>query len=179
MRVLTDDHWAQLKEYLRLSEDPKDLFVELGLHTGARISELLRLNKSNFRGGKVHIKASKSSENRTVKLNEDLMTKIKLLDLTPKQELITLATKSKNRTSQRYIIHRHMSELTNWLLGESYSMHCLRHTILTLLYRRCGDVYLVQQWAGHKSIQSTLKYKHHCRKEEADMMIDQMMKEGF
>lgn len=176
MRIIPDDQWTKLKEYLRRSEDPKDLIIEIAMHTGARVSEVLRLKRKNFRGDKVHIKASKNSENRSVAITEDLMLKVKLLDLQPWQELISLATKSKNRNSQRFIIHRHMSELTNWLLKEPYSMHCLRHTILTLLYRRCGDIYMVKQWAGHKSINSTLRYMHHCQKDKADMLIADLMK---
>ena len=177
MRVLTDEHWHKLKEYLRLSEDPKDILVELALHTGARVSEVIRLKRENFRGDMVTIKSSKNSNDRRVQINEDLMLKVKLLDLTPKQTIFSLVSKSKGEKSMNYTMHRHVTTLTEWLLGEKYSMHALRHTILTMLYRRSGDVYLVMQWAGHKSINSTLKYMHYCQRENADMMIGDLLSE--
>lgn len=177
MRVLTDEHWSALKEHLRLSGDPKDILVELAMHTGARVSEILGLTRSNFRGDKVHIKGTKGSMDRTVHINEDLMTKVKLLDLGPKDTIVSLCTKASNLNTQRRILHRHISEMTNWLLGETYSMHTLRHTILTLLYRKSGDIYLVKQWAGHRAISSTLQYMHHCQKEKADMMVSELMNE--
>jgi len=175
MRMLTDDHWDKLREYLRLSDDPKDIIVELALHTGARVSEIIRLKRKDFRGNKVFIKASKGSNDRALEINSDLRLKISLLDFTAEQTIIQLATKSKSPASKKRIIHRHIDFLTLWLLGESYSMHCLRHTIFSMLYRKTGDIHLVQQWAGHRSLASTLKYMHINQIEKADQIIKSIL----
>ena len=175
MRMLTESHWLKLKEYLRLSEDPKDIIVELALHTGARVSEIIRLRRKDFRGNKVSITASKGSNNRVIDISPDLRLKISLLDFTSEQTIIELATKSKSPASKKRIIHRHIDFLTLWLLGESYSMHCLRHTIFSMLYKKTGDIHLVQQWAGHRSLASTLKYMHIDQIEKADKYIKQLM----
>lgn len=175
MRMLEHEHWVKLKEYLRLSSDPKDIIVELALHTGARVSELIRLTRSNFRGGKVYIKASKNSKDRAVTINEDLFLKIKLLDLKAEDRLVSLFTKTKNHGSIRRMIHRHVDFLTYWLTGEAYSMHCLRHTIFSMLYRQTGDIYLVKQWAGHKSLASTLEYVHVNQIERAEEILSKVL----
>lgn len=58
---------------------------------------------------------------------------------------------------------RARSRLAHWLRQAEIrggSPHTLRHTFATSLYRRTGDVRLVQRALGHRAIASTLVYAH-------------------
>jgi integrase len=62
------------------------------------------------------------------------------------------------RESRRRALCRRFHRLTQSLLGRRVNLHCLRHTSFSRLYAATKDLLLVKEWAGHKSIQSTLVY---------------------
>jgi integrase/recombinase XerC len=48
--------------------------------------------------------------------------------------------------------------LTQAGITRPFSIHSLRHTFATLLYRKTGDLYLVQRALGHRQITTTEVY---------------------
>ena len=49
-------------------------------------------------------------------------------------------------------------EVTLWSTRSSGTIHSLRHTFATRLYRKTGDLYLVQKALGHRQITTTEIY---------------------
>jgi len=68
--------------------------------------------------------------------------------------------RSGRRLSARHVERRLAEWLTKAGVRRKASVHSLRHTFATDLYRRTGDVLLVKEALGHRSIASTLIYAH-------------------
>jgi integrase/recombinase XerC len=68
------------------------------------------------------------------------------------------ASKSGRRLGARQI----QLNFTLWLrvagITRPFSIHSLRHTFATRLYRKTGDLYLVQRALGHRQITTTEVY---------------------
>lgn len=55
-------------------------------------------------------------------------------------------------------LRRRCNEWTLLTFGRSYSFHCLRHTAAMRMYEATRDVKAVQEFLGHKNLQSTSVY---------------------
>lgn len=120
------------------------------INTGLRISEALIVHVEDIERGSTTL-IGKGGRVRTVYYRADLIEKMReyLLDRSPRagQDSELLFPFS------RKTAHRILSPAGVW-------PHLLRHTYLTRLLRRTGDIRLVQEVAGHADIRTTSRYTH-------------------
>lgn len=155
MKLLSNSEAQALYHYLLNSINPLDTFLQLLFETGARVSETLTLSAESLVGTSLGIRPLKKSLPRTVTLSANLTAKLARLPAHQWAEAIgRLAT----RESRRRRLCRHFHEVTHRLLGRRVNLHALRHLAFTRLYLATKDLLLVKQWAGHRSINSTMTY---------------------
>jgi site-specific recombinase XerD len=76
----------------------------------------------------------------------------------PRAAISVNATKSGRRLGARQIQLNFARWLVQAGITRPFSIHSLRHTFATRLYRRTGDLYLVQRALGHRQITTTEVY---------------------
>jgi integrase/recombinase XerC len=145
--------------------DRDKLIFELLLGTGIRLGSLVGLNIADvdLASATLHIR-SKGGHRERVYLNPGLVA---MLARHIKQiatgghtgGLVPLFTsKSGRRLGARQI----QLNFAKWCgeadIGRPVSVHSLRHTFATRLYRKTGDLYLVQRALGHRQITTTEVY---------------------
>ena len=142
----------QIQPYIQFYTNERDkMLVYLFLNTGIRLSEManLKIEDFNFKE-KYFIVLGKGKKYRKVFFSEKC--KQKLLDYIQEKSgsLFNL-----NKRQIQYIIKKGMIACN--LNG---SVHTLRHTFATMMYKQTKDVLLVKELLGHNSVVSTQIYTH-------------------
>lgn len=171
MKYLSETEIDTLYNYVSESTNIKDIFLQILIETGCRISESLMLTQSSLTHEGVKIKPLKNSNPREVALSPKLLKKLRNIE-TP---VFRRTLGPGSRASHQRAMCRHMHEVSMKLLGRRINLHALRHTAFSRLYVATKDILLVKQWAGHKSIDSTLVYVHLEKTKEADAAYQNLL----
>ena len=144
--------------------------ITLFLNCGIRLSELVGINVKDidFDENKLNV-VGKGNKERTIYLNKACITAIKnYLAIRPRDGLkddardALFLSEQKKRISNRTVQYIVKEELR--LAGidqDKYSVHKLRHTAATLMYKYGQvDIRALQELLGHESISTTEIYTH-------------------
>jgi integrase/recombinase XerC len=145
--------------------DRDRLIFELLLGTGIRLGSLVALNRGDvdLEAGTLHIHAKGGGRER-VFLNPRLcgMLRHHLGESASQgargRDMSVFQSKSGRRLGARQIQLNFARWLTQAGIARPFSIHSLRHTFATRLYRKTGDLYLVQRALGHRQITTTEVY---------------------
>ena len=137
----------------------------LFLNCGLRISELVGLNVSDYRGDSLRV-LGKGNKERTVYLNDackdalDRYLEIRR-DLVPGRVAALFLSNRRARMSVDAVQVMVKKNLTKAGLDASlYSTHKLRHTAATLMLQNGVDVRTLQEVLGHENLNTTQIYTH-------------------
>lgn len=165
---LTLDECNLLLSEIRKEENPTIMhrdyaMIMLFLNCGLRLSELVSINLDMIKTDILTV-IGKGNKERTIYLNDACLYALNAyIAVRPKVEdkALFLSTR-KNRISRRQVQYRIEKYLTAIGLDPRiYSVHKLRHTAATLLYKY-GDVDIraLQAILGHESVATTQIYTH-------------------
>ena len=141
--------------------------IALFLNTGIRLSELCNINIEDIKEDSITI-TGKGNKQRIIYLNDICLKYINLyLKYRNKKykniEINTNAlflSERKLRISKRTVQHLVVNAIKNAKLSDKYTVHKLRHTAATMLYRAGVDIRTLQELLGHTSIATTQLYTH-------------------
>lgn len=176
IKYLTDEEQDKLLSSL-FPDDPfyerNKAFISLALNTGLRVSELTGLNIGDVINGhikkelKVRGEIAKGKKERTIPLNKKAREAIKIaLDFNQGRGYPTgqkdplFISKKKTRLTSRQVqnIIKDVREIAE--IDVNITPHSLRHTFATRVYKKTGNLRVVQTLLGHSSIQTTEIYTH-------------------
>lgn len=141
------------------------LMIRLALKTGMRISELIALRFEDITPQegvfKIHIKQAKGKKDRMIFISPKMY--IQLSELHEKHYMpgtgIVFSTFQGGTVKDSYL--RKTIKRKGIAAGiPRIHFHLLRHTYLTRAYIRTKDIRVVQEIAGHSSINTTMIYTH-------------------
>ncbi len=145
--------------------------ITLLLNCGMRLSELIGINMSDidFENRKLNV-IGKGNKERTIYLNEACISALNsYLAVRPHDNVkynsrdALFLSEQKKRISKRtvqYIVKQEI-KLANIEKADRYSVHKLRHTAATLMYKYGNvDIRALQELLGHESISTTEIYTH-------------------
>jgi integrase/recombinase XerD len=130
---------------------------------GLRRSELINLQLKDIDSKRltINIRNAKGKKDRTLPVSETLMKRIiayyKMYK--PKQYLFegTIAGRQYSSVSLQKIFHKNMDRVKP---GNTFTLHCLRHSYATHLLENGTDIRYIQELLGHKSTRTTEIYTH-------------------
>lgn len=173
-RYLTlDDSKKLLETVMNDSDRNKErdfAIITLFLNCGMRLSELVGINIKdiNFKDQKMNV-IGKGNKERTIYLNKACLNAIEdYLKVRPKDSVkfdsrdALFLSERKERISNRTVQYIVKQELQKSGLDiNKYSVHKLRHTAATLMYKYGNvDIRALQELLGHESISTTEIYTH-------------------
>jgi len=140
--------------------------ITLFLNCGMRLSELISINIKDIKEDTLSV-MGKGHKERTVYLNNaclkalDEYIKVRPKDNLKERDALFLSER-KQRISKRtvqYIVEKYIEK--SGLDSKKYTVHKLRHTAATLMYKHGNvDVRALQEILGHESISTTEIYTH-------------------
>lgn len=144
--------------------------VAFAVLTGCRLNEIVNLQwanidlqhrviyiKNKVDENKTLIFRTKTNENRQLPINDTLLT---LLASFYKLGGYVFTMDNGNKFEKDYISKAFKKVLRRLGYSESLHFHSLRHSFITNLIKNNVSLYFVKELAGHKDIQTTLKYIH-------------------
>ena len=135
----------------------------LGVETGMRISELLRLTKRdvNVSTNIIELQATKGNKRRSVPMtSEARYLATWLIDynkLTHDHQKLFATPFGSSKVSYYIKAWKHSISLPE---DDEACFHTLRHTCCTRLVQAGVSLPVVQNWMGHKNIETTMRYAH-------------------
>jgi integrase len=154
VRWFTDEEeQAMLKAALGLGLQDLHNLIVVGLDTGFRRAELLRLGRLDYSQGNLmaHAGETKNGGARAVPCT----TRVKEIVVASEGRLFPSLTSSTLRKQWETLRH---------ILGKDddpgFIPHVMRHTCATRLVAAGTPLNEVQAWMGHKVIQTTMRYAH-------------------
>ncbi len=148
------------------------LIFELLLGTGVRLGSLVGLNIADvdLASATLHIRA-KGGHRERVFLNPTLVAMLAhhLEQIAAQGHTGAPVPLFASKSGRRFGARQIQLNFAKWCAeagilsasggsGQSVSVHSLRHTFATRLYRKTGDLYLVQRALGHRQITTTEVY---------------------
>lgn len=140
--------------------------IILFLNCGLRLSELTNIKIDDIQGDTLRV-IGKGNKERTVYLNNACLRAFKdYLRVRPteglKDPLALFISQQKRQISQRTVQHLVKIQIEKaGLDSEKFSVHKLRHTAATLMYKYGHvDIRALQQILGHENISTTQIYTH-------------------
>lgn len=153
------DMLQAMKNYLKQNNERNYIFFLIGIYTGLRISDILRLRVRDVEGWDICIKEKKTGKPRAIKMPSELKKAIrKYIKGKPKNEFLFKSRIGKNKPITRgmaYIILNQMAEEFDF---ERIGTHSLRKTYGYQHYKQFNDIVSVQKQLNHSDPKDTLRY---------------------
>lgn len=142
------------------------VMIRVMLEAGLRSGEVVALKKDHLDlyDAKITVREGKGAKDRVVWINSDLRDEIAEWlgreDLAESDYLFPTRTGKKMDTSTLRRAVKRAAREADVSESDRVSPHTFRHTYATELYRRTGNLRLVQENLGHASIETTELYTH-------------------
>ena len=146
-KYLTQDEIIKMLKWTHTNKQ-KELrqILLIGLYTGLRINNILKLNNQLYKDNSLYIYDSKVNRNF-------------ILPVSNKIKYIIANLKGFNIDyNQCYYIFNKMKKELN--LDKQITIHTLRHTFCSNLIQKGIPITPIQKLANHKKIQTTMRYSH-------------------
>lgn len=158
MRVVTVREEIEIQAHLRqLGYDLHADAIVILIDTGMRLSELLRLRESDidFTSGVVHVWQTKNRIQRGILMTRRVRDRLRRrLTGHPSKRIFPFSYDAFYGVWDRLRARMKLSE------DREFTAHALRHTCASRLVQKGISLQVVQNWMGHKSYRSTLRYAH-------------------
>lgn len=126
-------------------------------HTGARRSEVLRLQREDvdFKTGLIHLKRTKNGHQRFVRMSGSLQKLLEEQLAGHKENHVLLSKKGSalQRSELTKLINKFKHYFPN---GKNWGCHSLRHSFAYNFLKKGGEMYQLQAILGHRGIQVTV-----------------------
>ena len=152
--VLTDE---QLAELIQVMQPNHQLLFAICYYTSCRVSEALKLERSDIIGDRIVFRArtTKTKTTRDVKIPSKLKAILKQSDLSPTGYLFP----GKNRGHlTRQAADLALRKACDYLGIQGVSTHSFRRTGLTKLYKQGVPLKTLQERTGHVDLGNLAKY---------------------
>lgn len=160
---------ADIKQFRASAGPTMRLALDLGLYTGQRLSDVIRLAWSNYDGARIRLRQQKTGTHLVIPVHPDLMT---TLDAMPRKSVTILTTRTGRSFHPRVFSRDFRDARQTAGLPDGLSFHGLRHTAASVLAELGAGAPEIQAITGHKSLKLVEHYVSQARQEiQADRAI--------
>lgn len=195
------DEYLDHDDYLRIIEILKQygfrykalaIAIEIGYHTGLRISEIFALDKSDFDFENNLISINKQLESQKNKKKKDYKT-TPVLKTSSSYDVVPIAPQLKDDLKEWFAYNPYERVICDiegyylctynantWVkskikdLGIYFHFHMLRHTFITNLYKNNVDLKTAQKLARHSDIKTTLNIYTHVQENDKTNALNEV-----
>ena len=159
------------------------MIIDLALQAGLRVGEISNLEVTDLYIEKghshIHIRQGKGNKSRLITIGESLRNHLRRYLKEKKSKSQNLFTSERSDQMTTSALQKAVKKVMKLAgLPPHYSVHSLRHTYATLLYRSSGNnLRLVQQQLGHSSVQTTTVYAN-VMSEDVERAVNGIIKES-
>ncbi len=149
----------QIKQYLRGVSERNYMMFVLGINTGLRIQDILKLRVRDVTGNHIIMREMKTDKPKWIQINPTLKREVKYYtkNMDP-DDFLFLSRQGKNKPIQRDMAYKIMRQAANEFQLVDIGTHTLRKTFGYHMYQKTKDITLVQKLLNHSEKEYTMRY---------------------
>lgn len=166
---------SEVKKIQKVITNTRDYAIfNLAVNTGLRVSEIINLKLEDYKGNSLKILNTKGNKNRVVYLNQSVKEDINYYLKDRKQSKYNNLFISDRGTPMCTVsLDNTLKKLTRRAgIDKNISMHSLRRTLASGLYRNGIDIVSIKDILGHESISTTQIYIKNQDYAKEDIMLN-------
>jgi integrase len=157
--IMDIDLIQDIKEYLKNTNERNYILFLLGINTGLRIKDMLKLKVRDVEGWDIYIKESKTKKMNEVRMPPDLKKAMRAyIKGKDRNEYLFKSREGKNKpitVSMAYVIMRQIGEKFKL---DRIGCHSLRKTYGYHHYEQNKDIVVLMEMLNHSDPEITLRY---------------------
>lgn len=169
-----------IEDYLKEKSERNYVLFLIGVNTGLRISDILKLRTRDIRDPKgnirkhISLQEQKTGKDKKIKISDDIRPILKeYLKDKKEYEYIIKSSKGTNKPITRQQAYRILSEIGKMFDIENMGCHTLRKTLGYHYYNKTKDIAALMELYNHSSPVITLRYIG-INQDKKDLMIDKL-----
>ncbi|TNO67015.1 site-specific integrase [Bacillus cereus] len=149
----------QIKEYLKEKNERNYILFVMGINTGLRISDILKLRVGDLKGSHISMREMKTGKQKRIQITATLKRELKwyIGDMEDNEYLIK-SRQGKNRPIGRSMAYKILSTTAAKFGLDEIGTHTLRKTFGYHMYMQTKNIALLMEIFNHSSERVTLRY---------------------
>ncbi|MEK4883655.1 site-specific integrase [Bacillus sp. FSL W8-0223] len=149
----------RIKEFLKEDSERNYLLFLVGINTGLRISDILKLKVGDVKGTHIALREQKTSKQKWIRITPSLKRELnKYIAGKDDSEYIFKSRQGKNKPIGRSMAYKILRKAANEFKLKDIGTHTLRKTFGYHFYQQTKDVAMLQEIFNHSSPDITLRY---------------------
>ncbi|KXG09937.1 Tyrosine recombinase XerD [Anoxybacillus sp. P3H1B] len=148
-----------IKQYLKEQSQRNYLLFLVGINTGLRISDILKLKVGDVKGTHIIIKEKKTGKRKRLRITPSLKRELnRYIDGKNDDEYLIKSRNGRNKPIGRSMAYKILRKAAEHFRLNEIGTHTLRKTFGYHFYQQTKDVAMLQEIFNHSSPEITLKY---------------------
>ncbi|UOF90807.1 site-specific integrase [Fodinisporobacter ferrooxydans] len=153
------DTLDEIKRYLKKTNERNYIMFLVGIYTGLRISDILKLKVGDMKGSHISLRETKTGKQKRIQISPILKRELKsFIEGKDDHQYLIRSRQGKNKPIGRSRAYKMLNEIANIFGLEEIGTHTLRKTFGYHFYQQTKDVALLQEIFNHSSPSITLRY---------------------
>ncbi|WP_144509019.1 site-specific integrase [Bacillus mycoides] len=149
----------QMKEYLKEKNTRNYILFVMGINTGLRISDILKLKVGDVQGSHISIREMKTGKQKRIQITSSLKRELKWFNEGRKVgEYLLRSRKGENRPIGRSMAYKILKGTAAEFGLDEIGTHTLRKTYGYHMYMQTKNIALLMEIFNHSSEKVTLRY---------------------
>jgi integrase len=149
----------EIKEFFKEDNERNYLLFLMGINTGLRISDILKLKVEDVKGTHIVLREQKTGKQKWIRITPSLKREInKYIAGKDDNEYIFKSRQGKNKPIGRSMAYKILRKAANEFKLKDIGTHTLRKTFGYHFYQQTKDVAMLQEIFNHSSPDITLRY---------------------
>ncbi|HFR4167564.1 TPA: site-specific integrase [Bacillus cereus] len=149
----------QIKEYLREKSERNYILFVMGINTGLRISDILKLKVGDLKGSHISMREMKTGKQKRIQITAALRRELKwYIEGMKDYEYLIKSRQGKNRPIGRSMAYKILSGTAAEFGLDEIGTHTLRKTFGYHMYMQTKNIALLMEIFNHSSQRVTLRY---------------------
>ncbi|MBJ8037020.1 MULTISPECIES: site-specific integrase [Bacillus cereus group] len=149
----------QIKEYLKEKNARNYILFVMGINTGLRISDILKLKVGDVQGSHISMREMKTGKQKRIQITSSLKRELKWFNEgRGVEEYLLKSRKGKNRPIGRSMAYKILKSTAAEFGLDEIGTHTLRKTYGYHMYMQTKNIALLMEIFNHSSEKVTLRY---------------------
>ncbi|MBW3490802.1 site-specific integrase [Bacillus sp. FDAARGOS_1420] len=149
----------QIKEYLKEKNARNYILFVMGINTGLRISDILKLKVGDVQGSHISMREMKTGKQKRIQITSALKRELKWFSEGREvEEYVLKSRKGKNRPIGRSMAYKILKSTAAEFGLDEIGTHTLRKTYGYHMYMQTKNIALLMEIFNHSSEKVTLRY---------------------
>ncbi|MDA1631804.1 site-specific integrase [Bacillus cereus] len=149
----------QIKEHLREKSERNYILFVMGINTGLRISDILKIKVGDLKKSHISMREMKTGKQKRIKITPELKRELRwYLEERDNHEYLLQSRQGNNKPIGRSMAYKILRSTAEEFGLDEIGTHTLRKTFGYHMYKKTKNIALLMEIFNHSSERVTLRY---------------------